>query len=145
MDFMAALASSFQRGRVYADGFAFDQAALRQSLQHPHEDLLMSFGVDEPPGSRDRYVIGRPLIQPNAQKLPQSERIGQPPGDATFAIESFKETNHHDPEVEPRCQRRTSQFLVIELSALGLAKAIEARLVENLVEPLVERVARRCW
>jgi hypothetical protein len=63
----------FQRGRVYANGLAFEQAALRQTLQHPVEDALMSLGVDEPSGSRDRYVIRSLFIQPDGQALPQGE------------------------------------------------------------------------
>ena len=92
----------------------------------------MRFRVDEPSGPRNRDVIRRPLVQPNAQELPQGQGIGQPPGDAAFAIESLEKANHHDPEVEARHQRRSSQLRVIELGAVGLAKEIEARLAENL-------------
>src|SRR6266576_3579608 len=39
------------------------------------------------------------FVQSDRQKLSQCKRIGQPPRDAPLAIESFKETNHHDADV----------------------------------------------
>ena len=51
------------------------------------------------------------------QELPQREGIGQAPGDAAFAIETFEEADHHDAEILARRQRRTSEFLVIETGA----------------------------
>ena len=94
----------FQRCGVYANGLAFDEAALCQPLQHPSEDSLMSLGVNQPPGSRDRYVIGSVLVEPQGQEPPQRERIGQPPCDAALAVESFEETDHHYAEVQARRQ-----------------------------------------
>ena len=86
----------------------------------------MRFGVDQPSGTRDRYMIRSIFIQSDGQEPPQGKRIGQPPGDTPFAVESLEESNHHHAEVESRRQRRTSQFLVLELGALGLAETIEA-------------------
>ena len=49
----------FQRCRIHPDRLAFDQSCLRQSPQHPGEDPLMGFSVDQTPGARDRHMIRR--------------------------------------------------------------------------------------
>src|SRR6476660_9157631 len=47
-------------------------------------------------------MIRRPLIQPDLQKHPQTQRTPHPPRDASFALNPFKETDQHHPEVHPR-------------------------------------------
>jgi hypothetical protein len=106
MDFIAAL--GFQRCGIYANRFAFHKAGLRQTLQHSAEDSLMSFGLNQPSGSRDRYMIRSVLVEPDGQELPQCQRIGQPPGDAPLTVQSLEETNHHDTEIKAWRQRRTA-------------------------------------
>jgi len=59
----------------------------------------MGCGIDQPSGARDRDVIGRLLIQPNGEELPQRERIGEAPSDAALAIESLEEADPHDAEI----------------------------------------------
>jgi hypothetical protein len=46
----------------------------------------MRLGIDEPSGTRDRYVIRSLLVEPDGQELPQRERIGEMPCDAAFAV-----------------------------------------------------------
>src|SRR5712691_11042303 len=98
--------------------------------------------VHQPAGARDGHMIRRPLIQPDLQKLPQTQRIRHPPRDASFALDPFKETDQHHPEVHPRSQRRAAQLLVIELAAAGLAELVEACLIQHFVQPPIERMAR---
>ena len=83
-------------------------------------------------------MIRRLLVEPDRKELPQRERIGQTPRDAAFAVQSFEEADHHDAEILARRQRRTPQFIVIEVGAAGLAETIETGVVQNLVEPLIE-------
>ena len=111
----------FQRSRIHADGLAFDEPGLRQLLQHPSENALMGFTVDQPSGTRDRDVIRRPLVQSDRQELPQRERIGETPRDAALAIESLEEPDHHDAEVLARRQGWTSESVVIETGAGSFA------------------------
>src|SRR5229473_4420544 len=82
------------------------------------------------------------LIQSDGQKLPQRERIGQTPRDATLAIEPFEEPDHHDAEVQARWQRRPPQLGVVEAGATLLAEVVKTSLVENLVQTAIERMAR---
>src|SRR5258708_17764112 len=88
-------------------------------------------------------MVRRLLIQSDGQKLPQRERIGQTPRDATLTVEPFEETEHHNAQVQPRRQRRPPQFRVIEAGATLLAEAVKTSFVENLVQAAIERLARR--
>src|SRR5216684_7835925 len=87
-------------------------------------------------------MVRRFLIQSDGQKLPQRERIGQTPRDATLAVEPFEETDHHEAEVQARRQGRPPQLGVIEAGATLLAEAVKTSLVENLVQAAIERMAR---
>src|ERR1700690_274973 len=98
--------------------------------------------VDQSPGARDGGMTRGLLIQADRKKLPQGQRIGHTPRDAAFAIEPFEETNHHNAEILARRKRRTAQLIVIEGRAVGLAEAVELGVVQDLVETLVEGVAR---
>ena len=97
-----------------------------------------------PSGARYRDVIGSLLVEPDGQELPQRERIGEAPRDAALAVESFKEADHHDAEILARRQGWTSELVVIEIGAVGFTEEVELGVVENFVQPLVERVARCC-
>src|SRR5229473_1392978 len=87
-------------------------------------------------------MVRRLLIQSDGQKLPQRERIGQTPRDATLAVEPFKETDHHDAEVQAWRQGRPPQLGVIEAGATLLAEAVKTSFVENLVQAAIKRMAR---
>src|SRR6266851_3077023 len=87
-------------------------------------------------------MVRRLLIQSDGQKLPQRERIGQTPRDATLTIEPFKETDHHDAEVQARWQRRPPQLGVVEAGATLLAEAVKTSFVENFVQAAIERMPR---
>ena len=88
-------------------------------------------------------MIRRLFIQPNLQKLPQTQGIGHPPGDASLAVDPLEEADQHQPEVHPRRQRRSAQLLVVEPLAPTLAEPIEVGFLQNPIQPLVERVPRR--
>src|SRR5260370_29788259 len=87
-------------------------------------------------------MVRRLLIQSDGQKLPQRERIGQTPRDATLTVEPFEETDHHNAEVQARRQRWPPQFRVIEAGPTLLAEAVKTSFVENLVQAAIERMAR---
>src|SRR6266404_4506819 len=87
-------------------------------------------------------MVRRLLIQSDGQKLPQCERIGQTPRDATLTVDPFKETDHHNAEVQARRQRRSPQLGVIEPGATLLTEAVKTSFVENFVQAAIERMPR---
>src|SRR5258706_13847912 len=87
-------------------------------------------------------MVRRLLIQSDGQKLPQCERIGQTPRDATLTVDPFKETDHHNAEVQARRQRRSPQLGVIEPGATLLTEAVKTSFVENFVHAAIERMPR---
>jgi hypothetical protein len=76
----------FQPGGVDPDRLASQQSRSRYLPQHPAKHFLMRGLVHQPAGARDGHMIRRPLIQPDLQKLPQTQRIRHPPRDASFAL-----------------------------------------------------------
>jgi len=111
-------------------------------FQHPPEHLLVRRRADQPPRSRNGHVIRRALVQPDAQKFPQSERICHPPGDASFAVDALEKADHHQPEVDPWRQRRPSEVLMVELAAAPFTETVEAFTLQQIVQASVERMAR---
>ena len=99
--------------------------------------------IQQPPRSRDRYVIRSGFLQSIAQKSAQAKTVGHSPADTTLAADPFKESDQQQSEIHARSQRRPPQFPVIEHTALFLAKRIKPRLVQHRIESLVERMARR--
>ena len=74
---IAALASSVVASTPTILPFSRPRSANTPST-HPRI-LPVGFNVDQPPGSRDRRMVWRSLIQTDLQKLPKPQRIGHPP------------------------------------------------------------------
>lgn len=87
-------------------------------------------------------MIWHALIQSDLQKLPQTQRIRNPPRDASFTLDPLKESYQHHSEVHSRCERRATQPLVIELVALGFAKFVEPCIIQHGVQTPIKRMAR---
>src|SRR5215831_12543017 len=102
----------------------------------------MGLHVDQSPGPRDRRMIWRPFIQPDLQKLSQPQRIGRPPSNPPFRIDSLEIADQQQAKIGSRRQRRPPVLIGIEVSALALGKLIELLLVQQSVETLVERMSR---
>src|ERR1700680_4141801 len=99
--------------------------------------------IQQPPRSRDRHMIWRCFLQSIVQESPQTQAVGHSPADTAFALDSFEESDQQQPEVHTRSQRRPPYFPVIELTTSLLAKRVEARFVQNAVQPLVKGMSRR--
>src|ERR1035441_194205 len=99
--------------------------------------------MDQPPSARNRRVVRRVLVQRYAHKAPQRQRIRQPPGDPTLAVEALEIPDQQRPEVDPRRQRRPPVLRRIELGTPALDKLVEALRLQQLIQPLVERMSRR--
>ena len=74
-------------------------AAARACSQDPHKDGFMRLEIDEPTRPRNRRVIGRRLMQGEAEKVAQRERIARPPRDAALGVEALEIANQQQPEV----------------------------------------------
>ena len=139
IDRMAALASSVVAS--IAHPFALDQAPIRQQSQHPAEYRPVRLQIYQPPRPRDRRVIRRLLRDPDAHKLPQCQRIGQTPCDASLAVDALEITDqtasgNKSPAPDlavPSEERRTSQQRPSD-------ELIELFLVKKLIQPLVKRM-----
>ncbi len=59
----------FQRRRIHRDRLAFQQSFLRQKLQHSPKHPSVGRYPVQPPGPRNRGVVGRLLVQPIADVL----------------------------------------------------------------------------
>src|SRR5258707_13902923 len=90
-------------------------------------------------------MVRRRHIQPRRLKLPLLVIIGKTHRDAALAVDPFKETDHHDPEVQARRQGWPPQFCVIEAATTVLTEAVKTGLVENLVQAAIERMTRSRW
>ena len=132
----------FQRGRVHSQRLPLQQPLLRQHSQHPGEHFPVRFHVDQPPRPRDRGMIRRRLIQPYPQKPPQRQRVICPPGDPALRIDPFEIADQQQPEVHSRRKARAPPLFRIEPPTPPLHKLVEAALLQQLVQALIERVAR---
>ncbi len=132
----------FQRGRIDRHPLALQQSTIRQQAQYPAEHFAMRVHIDQPPRARNRRVVRRVLVQPDAHKPPQRQRVRQPPGDPTLAIDAFEIPDQQRPEVDPRRQRRPAVLGRIELRTPVFDKLIEPLRLQQLIQPLVEGVSR---
>ena len=71
----------FERRRVDPNGVPVHQVGLRQPLQHPGEDRLMRFHVNQSARARQRRMIRRGLVQVEVQEVPNTQRISRTPRD----------------------------------------------------------------
>jgi catechol 2,3-dioxygenase-like lactoylglutathione lyase family enzyme len=60
----------------------------------------MRFEIDQPPRARDRRVIGRRLVQPDAEKIAQRQRIRRAPRDAGLRVNPFEVADEQQAEID---------------------------------------------
>jgi hypothetical protein len=129
----------FQRRGVNADGFAFDQPRIRQSLQHPGEDRLVRLEIDQAPRAGNRRMIRWRLRQHQPEKLAQGKRIGRPPRDRALRIQAFEVADQQQPEISSRRQPRPA-VVRVESLAQAFDVVVEIVLIEDLIQSRVERM-----
>src|SRR5207244_4578113 len=66
-----------------------------------------------------------------------------PPRDATLPLNPFEISDQQQAKIPPRRQRRTPHRLRVEALTLPLYKLVEPTLLQQLVQPLVERMCHR--
>ena len=129
----------FQHRRIDAQRLPPDQARLRQLLQHPREDRLMSLDRKQAPRPRDRRMVGRRHRCRQMQKRPQAQRIGRAPRDGPLRAQPFEVPDKQQSEIAARRQTRPSHRRV-ERRAQSFDERVEACRLENPVQSLIERM-----
>src|SRR5205809_3733452 len=75
--------------------------------------------------------------------MAQRQRIRRPPRDATLPLNPFEISDQQQAKIPPWRQRRTPHRLRVEALTLPLYKLVEPTLLQQLVQPLVERMCHR--
>src|SRR2546427_6803550 len=89
-------------------------------------------------------MIRRVLVQSDAHKAPQRQRVRQPPGNPALRPDALEIPDQQRPKVNPRRQRRTPVLGRIELRTPLLDKLVEALGLQQLIQTLIKRMPRRC-
>src|SRR5437867_3823850 len=132
-----------ERGHIHGERLAPEQVGVDQALLHPREYRLMRLDVDQAAGARDRRMIGRRLVEAQAQKVAYRQRVRCPPGDPALRVEPFEIADQQQAEVPARREAGPSHHRRIERPTVLLNEAVEACSLEDLVQAHVERVPRR--
>ena len=130
----------FQRRRIDADGLALDEAGQRQHLQDPGQDGTVGLQIDQAAAPRDRRVLGRRLVQSQAHEATEGQRIRRAPRDPALGIDPFEVPDQQQSEIGARRQARSPARRRVEPGALGLDEVVERVVIEDAIQPLVERV-----
>ena len=106
----------------------FDQARVREPLQHPREDRLVRLEIDQAARARNRRMIRRRLRQHQPEKLAQRKRIRRTPRDRALGVQAFEVADQQQPEVASRRQTRTADLVSVESLTERLDVAVEVGL-----------------
>src|SRR3989442_12684435 len=87
-------------------------------------------------------MIRRVLVQSDAHKAPQRQRVRQPPGNPALRPDALEIPDQQTPKVNPRRQRRTPVLGRIELRTPVLDKLVEALRLQQLIQTLIKRMSR---
>src|SRR5271157_6323143 len=105
----------------------------------------MRVHINQPPCARYRRVIRRVLVQANAHKTPQRQRIRQPPGNAALRPDALEIPDQQRTKIDSRRQGRPPVLGRIELRTPSLDKLVKALGFQQLIQPLIKRMPRsRC-
>ena len=83
--------------------------------------------------ARDRRVLRRRFVEPQAEEAAQGEEIGRPPGDAALRIDAFEVPDQQEAEVRARCQTRPTNPVRVERDALALDELVGDVRVKHLI------------
>src|SRR5437879_11328917 len=85
-------------------------------------------------------MIRRVLVQSDAHKAPQRQRVRQPPGNPALRPDALEIPDQQRPKVNHRRQRRTPVLGRIELRTPLLDKLVEALGLQQLIQTLIKRM-----
>ena len=131
----------FQRRGVDPDRLTLHQVGRTQTLQNPGKHGPMRFERDQAPRPRNRRVVWRRLVQPDAQKIAQRQRIRGAPSDAALRVDAFEIADQKQPEIDARGQAGPTHRLGVKGGALRFSEIVEAVLAQQLIQPPIKRMA----
>ena len=138
---MAALASRVVASTPMVLPFSNPRAAITRST-NPKTCSCVSTAISRRVREKGR-LIGAALVESNAQKVADTERIGGPPGDAAFGIDAFEIADEEGAEGDGRGEAGPAHFPGVELLAGGIGELVELFGFEQFIEPGVEGVSGR--
>lgn len=86
-------------------------------------------------------MLGRRLVQTQAEEAAEGERVRRPPGNAAFGVDAFEVSDQQQPKICTRCQTWSTDLVRVERGALRFDELVERVRVEHLIQPLIERVS----
>jgi hypothetical protein len=113
-------------------------SADESQMESAHVDEQPRLQVDQSPRPRDRRVLRRRLLEPQAQKAAQRQRVGGAPRDAALRINPLEVADQQQPEDVPG--RRLGRPSLAWNGAYCVSTNSSTVGIEHLIEPLVERV-----
>jgi hypothetical protein len=103
----------------------------------------MRLDVDQTSYARDRRMIGRRLVEAQAQEVAHGQRVRRPPGDPALRVEALEIADEQQAEVPAWSEAGPAHHRRVEGTTLVLDKPIKPGGAEDLIQSHVERVARR--
>ena len=102
----------------------------------------MRFHCIQPPGPGEGGVIRRLLRQGLTEEPAQAQRVAQAPGNSPFRINPFEVAQQQRTKVDARRDTGASHAALVITPAQALHVPVEVALVENLIQPILERMRR---
>ena len=88
-------------------------------------------------------MIRESIAEPNAQKLPQAQRVRTAPCDAAFRVNPFEVADQQHPKVHTRHHTRPPHHWCVELLAGFFNKRVESVCFQNPIHAFVKDVPFR--
>ena len=83
------------------------------------------------------------LLEAQAQKAAQRERVGGAPRDAALRINPFDVADQQQPEIRARRQTRAADRCGVKHDTSGFDELVETVRVQDVIQPLIERMPAR--
>ena len=87
-------------------------------------------------------MLGRRLVQAEAQERTQRQRVGGPPGDPALGVLALEVPDQEQPEVAARQETGAADRRRVERGALRFHERVEPLGVERAIQRQVERMPR---
>ena len=132
-----------ERRRVDADRLAVDEIRRRQHLQDPGKHRAVRLQIDQPTRPRNRRVLRWRLIEAEAEKAAERQRVGRTPRDAALRVDTLEVADQQQTEIRAGRQTGSAPRRRIERRTLRFDELVEPVRIEDLIQSLIERMAAR--
>src|ERR1700722_7790673 len=139
IDRSAALASSVVESTPIVVPFSSFFSASTAST--PLEYRLMRLDIHQPSGPRDGRVIRHVFIQCDAYERSDRQAVAGAPRDPALRIDPFEVAHHQQSKIDPRSHSWPTHFIRVELLPNRFHILVELLLIQDLIQPLVKRMA----